>query len=268
MQYVKTTLDFILSTLSGLTGIPFCTDQAMCGVGQTCNNYLCSGSGTVGSACTENIQCGPGLLCSATTNTCADPYPANQSCTTTAQCPANNVCLLNNCFPTNAPAGTACTTAAQCNYGLVCNNPGGGNLAGICEASGIASATRFAFLSSTGYASSITGYAGATGLNSICTTTDANSHVCSADEIIASYDAADPVVLAQTTGIGIINNGPPGYTVFANDCNGWTARGQRYLGTEAFGAAWYFADKNSSLVRCDWLADTVNKPAYKVACCK
>lgn len=97
--------------------------------------------------------------------------------------------------------------------------------------------------------------------------TNVGAHVCTSMEIQNSYNNSSPAILAQTTGLGIINQGPPGYVVYANDCNGWTARTKEYLGSPAFGAVWYFDSKNASLVRCDWLADTAAKD-FKIACCK
>jgi len=122
----------------------------------------------------------------------------------------------------------------------------------------------FAGLTSAEYDPAITSY---NDLNNKCVA-EYSAHVCTAMEIENSYNyssVSSPVL--TETGMGIINNGPPGYIVFANDCNGWKVRTSTYLGADAFGAVWYFKDKKASLVRCDWLADTT-KNDYKIACCK
>lgn len=132
----------------------------------------------------------------------------------------------------------------------------------------------FVGLTENEYASSINSYSD---LNELCnsgqinsptegTLTNVGAHVCTAMEIQNSYNNNSPVAAAET-GLGIINEGPPGYTVYANDCNGWNVRTEEYNNTPAFGAVWYFTDQKSSLVKCDWLADTVGKD-FKIACCK
>jgi hypothetical protein len=93
-------------------------------------------------------------------------------------------------------------------------------------------------------------------------TTYAGSHVCTAMEIINTYNNY-PSVFDTLTGTdvrGWINNGPPGYTATpANDCGGWqVADGTKY------GAIWLFnstiAPKQASLQTCN--------NSYPFACCK
>ncbi|MFH1769221.1 MAG: hypothetical protein ABH833_00965 [Parcubacteria group bacterium] len=125
----------------------------------------------------------------------------------------------------------------------------------------------------TGYTAT-TGYSG---LNAKCDTgniiepvggttlTNTGAHVCTADEVINSYNHNSAVVAAQTTGTGIINNGPPGYVVFANDCNGWQVTTNTYQATDAFGTVWSFGNESASLASC---GNIYNNTLVKVACCK
>jgi len=136
----------------------------------------------------------------------------------------------------------------------------------------------FVGLSDEGYTTSVTDYSS---LNTQCNSyTDpvsgekkANNgaHVCTAMEITNSYNVGSLVIAAQTSGVGIINNGPPGYTVFANDCNGWTLKKHVHNGTEVLGAVWQFAKKTSSLASCGSMEDYGGISAntnVSVACCK
>ncbi len=281
--------------LERLSGVRFCATASDCATGQTCDYNLCSGGNVaLGDACDEvTTFCIAGLVCNA--NICADPV--NTNCTTDAQCgnPAQYECVNNNCYPKNHNQDSSCVQTSECNYGLVCTgtpltcqpapaslvdpatiSPGvlnqvlttvnnAGTLTSVWQSP--SSASVFVGLTNGGYTSDVSSYLN---MNTKCNAAGGaltGSHVCTPDEILASYNQGVAAALSET-GIGIINNGPPGYTVYANDCNGWKVRSDKYNGAKAFGAAWYFTEKNASLVRCDWLADTAGKPNYKIACCK
>jgi len=157
---------------------------------------------------------------------------------------------------------TPATVIADCGVGGVCL-PGGICQGSVTGASGVGS---FVGLTTDITGSYYSGFAvnSYVKMDEICSNTYAGSHVCTADEMFNSYQKG---AVSISSGMGIINNGPPGYTVFANDCNGWKVRAEEYNMTKAFGAVWYFADKKASLVRCDWLADAA-KSDYKISCCK
>lgn len=96
------------------------------------------------------------------------------------------------------------------------------------------------------------------------TTNNAGAHVCNTMEIINSYNFNSSAINVAD-GTGLINNGPPGFTVFANDCNGWSVRTSTYLGSPAFASVWSFTDKNGSLATCD---SVFNNATVKIACCQ
>lgn len=82
------------------------------------------------------------------------------------------------------------------------------------------------------------------------------SHVCSAMEIINSYNAGNAMVLAQT-GDAWLNSGPPGHaSTLANDCEGWTVTNH---GT--YGSIWRFSQAKGLLYFCD-------EATYRFACCR
>lgn len=130
----------------------------------------------------------------------------------------------------------------------------------------------FVGLSTDGYITSVNSYktmkdrcASYVDYTTDSTVTGATAHVCTPMEVLNSYN-----VIANfendATGVGIMNSGPPGYTVFANDCNGWTVRDATHMGSPAFGTTWDFDGDAASLSRCDVLAD--NTDVFKVACCE
>ncbi len=123
---------------------------------------------------------------------------------------------------------------------------------------------QFVGLSTGGFDASVTDYKT---LNDKCRTnvTYSGSHVCGPMEIINSYNFNSSVITAQSSGTGIINTGPPGFTVFANDCNGWSVRTSTYLGSPAFGSVWSFANKSGSLASCDSI---FGNASVQIACCK
>lgn len=63
------------------------------------------------------------------------------------------------------------------------------------------------------------GYAAA---NALCDAAFDGSHLCSAREIINSYEYDTSGPITSATGDAWINNGPPAYIEdLSNDCNGW-----------------------------------------------
>lgn len=95
----------------------------------------------------------------------------------------------------------------------------------------------------------------------------AGSHICTPDEMMNSYNHGtvdvSPVYTYSASKMLWINNGPPGYTANANDCNGWKST---TVGTDPespnFGAVWNFTStaKAGGLTPC--------KIGKKFACCK
>ncbi|MFH0820444.1 MAG: hypothetical protein V1908_01585 [Candidatus Peregrinibacteria bacterium] len=83
------------------------------------------------------------------------------------------------------------------------------------------------------------------------------SHVCTAMELISSYNVGNPVIVAQG-GRAWFNNGPPGYiTNVVNDCTGWNS-----TSSTVFGAIWKFSSPSSaSLSPC-------NISNLPFSCCK
>ncbi len=98
----------------------------------------------------------------------------------------------------------------------------------------------------------------ATGYNvakMLCNADYPGSHVCSANEIINSYEYS-PQKMLNLNSFAWINNGPPGYdTVAANDCIGWTSSDPEY-----YGSFWDFESRSSFVTIC--------KSQLPMACCK
>ncbi|MBN1258146.1 hypothetical protein JXA05_00090 [Candidatus Peregrinibacteria bacterium] len=94
-------------------------------------------------------------------------------------------------------------------------------------------------------------------VNQFCATKYTGSHICTAAEIINTYNHNPSALTPFQTGDqrGWINNGPPGYLATpANDCNGWqNATAARY------GSIWLFADGQALLQNCN--------DQYPFACC-
>ncbi len=68
-------------------------------------------------------------------------------------------------------------------------------------------------------------------VNAYCDAFLTDSHVCTAAEIINTYNY-DPTALAALSGPMWINSGPPAYTTAApNDCNGWTNNTSSFFAT-------------------------------------
>jgi hypothetical protein len=101
------------------------------------------------------------------------------------------------------------------------------------------------------------GYAG---MKAQCNSFFAGSHVCSAKEIIYSYEEKPSGPISNplySSAIAWINNGPPAYTkTVSNDCSSWADKT-----TKVFGAIWLFANTNKYglISPC--------KFSYAVACC-
>ena len=84
----------------------------------------------------------------------------------------------------------------------------------------------------------------------------AGSHICTASEIINSYNKNISLVTTQS-GKAWINNGPPGYiSNVVNDCNGWSSNN-----SAIFGSIWLFDTYDKSLISpCN--------QTLQFACCK
>ncbi len=95
--------------------------------------------------------------------------------------------------------------------------------------------------------------------NEKCNTAFVGSHICTAAEIINTYNNNESIV-NNSTGRAWINNGPPGFLdTPANDCVGWTKQSN-----DKYGYSWIFelgAFKNHASL------DTCNNPS-PFACCK
>lgn len=81
------------------------------------------------------------------------------------------------------------------------------------------------------------------------------SHICSAEELINSYQSPVQAILSQT-GVAFINNGPPGYIQYLiNDCSGW-----RTNSPTTFGSVWNFTTQSGSSTACN--------QSLPFACCR
>lgn len=101
---------------------------------------------------------------------------------------------------------------------------------------------------------------GYTAANALCTAFSADSHVCSANEIINSYEYDSTGPIASATGNAWINNGPPAYiSDLSNDCKGWTSNEPVSDGYSSYGSTWKFGTKTSLISHCS--------RSLPVACC-
>jgi hypothetical protein len=99
---------------------------------------------------------------------------------------------------------------------------------------------------------SLRGYQAA---NSICNASFADSHLCTVDEVMLFISSND---ISYFSGTGWAAEGAPGYTVNANDCNGWTSSNGQYLAS-----FWEFDSDGGGMA---WLTNCGNsKP---LVCCK
>ncbi len=95
---------------------------------------------------------------------------------------------------------------------------------------------------------------GYTNANLYCSSAHAGSHICTAMEIINTYNN-NPSSLPGSGNVWI-NNGPPGYDqTQANDCMGWNSPDG-----EVFGSIWRFDSDDSGISPC--------VSSFQFACCK
>ncbi len=67
--------------------------------------------------------------------------------------------------------------------------------------------------------------------DALCGAFDSGSTVCTAEEILNSYKCSTGSdAIASATGSAWINQGPPGFTAYSNDCDGWTSNAAGYYG--------------------------------------
>lgn len=84
----------------------------------------------------------------------------------------------------------------------------------------------------------------------------AGSHICTAMEMISTYNNAPAGAIASLTESVWVNNGPPGYiSNVANDCEGWSSSA-----TTIFGYVWNGTVDSSYVTPCN--------EVRKFACCK
>lgn len=103
------------------------------------------------------------------------------------------------------------------------------------------------------------GYAnGYVAAKAFCNGVSTGSHVCSAKEIINSYEYN----IALPAGKAWINNGPPAYVSdVSNDCNGWSSdnNGDNPTSFSVYGSIWNFDKKQSLMATCG--------RSLPIACC-
>lgn len=115
------------------------------------------------------------------------------------------------------------------------------------------------------YAGLTTAHTGSSGgyesVQGYCDTAAAGSHVCTAMEIINTYNN-NPSVIPAGAGMAWINNGPPGYVEnLSNDCAGWTSpSGAIYGSVINIDRGGTFVDDSFYIQPCS--------ASYKFACCK
>jgi|GEM_PF-1900217 len=98
-----------------------------------------------------------------------------------------------------------------------------------------------------------------TAANALCAAVVTGAHVCTSEEMLNTVNKGQGGNIPVGSSLWI-NNGPPGYTANANDCQGWTNSA-----TTFYGAQWNrpnsgYVDGFGSLNHCDL--------ARKFACCK
>jgi len=110
----------------------------------------------------------------------------------------------------------------------------------------------FVDLSTSSTNGAVSGY---TNANLYCSGAHSGSHICTAMEIINTYNNY-PSLVSSVSGNAWINNGPPGYDqTEANDCMGWNSSSG-----EVFGSIWRFDSDDSGISPCVL--------SFKFACCK
>ena len=116
-------------------------------------------------------------------------------------------------------------------------------------------AVTFAGVSATTFTGNQGGYDNA---NSLCAAVDSASHICTTEDILAIINNGNASTIPTTTTGYWISNGPPGYTVNANDCSGYNSNSDN-----DFGTVWIKVDNShyfGALQPCG--------QAVKFACCK
>jgi hypothetical protein len=223
------------------TGLNMCTVDSDCTVtGETCVGAFCQALGGEGDACTDNFDCAAGLYCDVATHLCAPIDGGSVD-----------------------PSGIVPGLEDQI---LTTINDAGTLKASWEDPAIVSTVAQFRGLTASGVgfdaavrSSGNPYYA----MSQKCATAFTGSHMCSTSEIVNNYSTNNATISAQT-GAALISNGPPGYTVFANDCNGWTINTAIFNSTPAFAAVWSFGSKNGSLQTCDNAANTA---IFQIACC-
>ena len=101
------------------------------------------------------------------------------------------------------------------------------------------------------------GYAG---VNGVCDTAFSGSHVCTAMEVINTYNH-NPVFLAGASGQAWINDGPPGHhETLSNDCKGWSFNLASEGGFGRYASVWHFTSHKALIQFCN--------ESLPFACCK
>ena len=245
----------IANLFQNLAGVTFCTVNADCTPG-TCVSGICTGSVLAGGACNNtNLFCVSPLVC--TDNTCQT--------------------ASNQISPSDITPGNAYQVLTSLDSGVAgWADPvvgGLGQFVGITSTS-YSYATAVDYAAVNNYCKTGTITVPTNGTTGTTTQTGFGAHVCDASEMTNSYNNANAAIgwMATNTVMAdtaLINNGPPGYLSFSNDCLGWdeggdTVRDGYFDGKKVYGAVWNFADKSG---RLSWCADIVTA-GLKFACCK
>ncbi|MBU1017805.1 hypothetical protein KKA33_02130 [Patescibacteria group bacterium] len=235
-----------------------CDDVEDCEAGQVCTAGICNNPGSdgeEGDACTTSSGCNLGLVCDLGTNTCVDLNDPNNTlteCSENDDClglGANYSCVNGYCHDQSNSAGDACVNDSSCAAGLMCVDL-------ICVYNNLFVPISYFMDVSANSTGDVAGGEGYKSADALCDpTVVANSHVCTAEEVINAY-VMDADTLTGKSGLAWINNGPPGYVKYVtNDCNGWTTNT-----STIFGSVWSFDADASFITPCNQ-----NIP---FACCK
>jgi hypothetical protein len=218
-----------------VAGVKFCTSATECGTGGSCVNSVCVGTVASDSTCDNTTAfCQAGLVC--------DVGGTNKCIASTGKISSPNITPgTNGQVLTTVSGATAWAT------------PGA-----------ITDTTHFRGFSTGGFDATVRSSANPYyAMSQKCNTSHTGSHMCSTSEILYNYSTNNSAIIAQT-GTALISNGPPGYIVFANDCNGWTLDTATFSGSPAYAAVWSFSSKNGSLQTCNNAANTAT---FTIACC-
>lgn len=78
-----------------------------------------------------------------------------------------------------------------------------------------------------------------------------NAYVCSQEEMAVAYLDGDPLP-SENEALARIIGGPPGFTAFANDCQGFTTGDQENSeGARQYGKVWDFSKDAGFMTTCD-----------------